>query len=62
MRKNASNFYDHFRDIAELLCNPLDNVYFKSDYGDINRSYAMMIGTGGTPYEYGFFHFCIRYF
>ena len=46
-------------DIKTILKDPLhdNNIYYKHDDSDMLRGYAMIIGPGDTPYEYGYYLF-----
>lgn len=45
-------------DVKEVLNDKtLINIYYTPDENSINKGYALIIGTKGTPYEYGNFFF-----
>jgi len=47
------------KDVREIIQNPLEshNIFYKHDEVDMLKGYAMIIGTKGTPYEFGSYFF-----
>ncbi|KAK3922727.1 Ubiquitin-conjugating enzyme E2 Z, partial [Frankliniella fusca] len=50
-----------FRDIKEIVKNPLPGVSLELDEEDFMTIHALIVGPQGTPYENGFFYFILKF-
>lgn len=60
---SKNNIKRLLKDVATILKNPLSaqGIYYTHDESDMYKGYAMIIGPGDTPYEYGYYFFEFNY-